>query len=122
MPLALGEPASDYPWRWSIYRWLDGETAAPERIADLRGFATDLAEFLLALQRIDPKDGPLPGPHNFCRGGPLTTYDAETRQALAALRGTIDVDAAAQVLETALATTGKLRRCGFTATSARATC
>ncbi len=45
MPLALGEPASDYPWRWSIYRWLDGETAAPERIADLRGFATDLANF-----------------------------------------------------------------------------
>ncbi len=47
----------------------------------------------------------MPGPHNFYRGGPLTTYDAETRQALAALRGTIDVDAAAQVLETALATT-----------------
>ena len=105
MPLAIGEPAADFPWRWSIYRWLEGETVAPERIADLRDFATSLAQFLIALQRIDPKDGPSPGPHNFYRGGPLRTYDGETRQALAALGGTIDADAAAEVWEAALATT-----------------
>ena len=27
VPLAMGEPAEGYPWRWSIYRWLDGENA-----------------------------------------------------------------------------------------------
>ncbi len=26
MPVAVGEPAEGYPWKWSIYRWLQGET------------------------------------------------------------------------------------------------
>ena len=104
-PLAIGEPAGDYPWRWSIYRWIEGDTAAPERIADLSGFAASLAQFLIALQRINTTDGPGPGPHNFYRGGSLTTYDAETRQAIAALKGKIDVKAATEVWEAALKTT-----------------
>ncbi len=105
VPLAIGEPADGYPWKWSVYRWLEGETAASVHISDLRDFATSLAQFLIALQRIDPTDGPLPGPHNFYRGGALTTYDAETRQAIAALKGKIDVDAATDVWEGALETT-----------------
>jgi aminoglycoside phosphotransferase (APT) family kinase protein len=105
VPLAIGEPADGYPWRWSIYRWLDGETAAHERIADLRDFATSLARFLIALQRIDPTGGPAPGAHNFHRGAPPATYDAETRQAIAALKSSIDVGAATEVWEAALAST-----------------
>ena len=27
-PLAMGKPTEDYPWPWSVYRWLEGETAA----------------------------------------------------------------------------------------------
>jgi aminoglycoside phosphotransferase (APT) family kinase protein len=104
-PLALGAPEDDYPWKWSIYSWLDGESAASGRIADLNRFATDLGAFLCALQRIDPTGGPVAGPHNFYRGGLLSTYDAETRTALAALRGTIDADAATTVWERALAAT-----------------
>lgn len=104
-PLAMGEPGDVYPWRWSIYRWLEGDTAAIARIADLDDFATSLAQFLIALQHIDTTDGPLAGPHNCYRGGPLTTYDSETRKAIAALKGKIDVDAATEVWETALATT-----------------
>lgn len=104
-PIAIGEPADGYPWKWSIYRWLDGDTAAPGCIADLRDFAASLAQFLTALHRIDPGGGPRPGPHNFYRGGLLSTYDAETRQALAALQRAIDVDAATEVWEAALATT-----------------
>jgi len=103
--LALGEPAGGYPWRWCIYGWIEGDTAAPERIADLSDFATSLARFLIALQRIDPTDGPRPGPHNFYRGGSLTTYDAETRQAIALLKGKIDTKAATEVWEAALKTT-----------------
>ena len=68
-------------------------------------FATTLAQFLLALQRIDAAGGPPPGPHNFFRGGPLTVYDRETRQAIAALNGLIDTDLAIAVWEAALATT-----------------
>ena len=104
VPLAIGKPADGYPWKWSIYSWLEGDTAASAPIADLCDFATSLAQFLSALQRIDPTDGPLPGPHSFYRGGSLTTYDAETRRAIAALKGKIDVDAASAVWEAALAT------------------
>jgi aminoglycoside phosphotransferase (APT) family kinase protein len=102
VPLAMGLPAHGYPWHWSIYRWLDGEVAAIERIADLAEFATTLAHFLTALQRIDPTGGPPAGPHSFYRGGPLTVYDPETRQAIAALQGEIDTYAAAEVWEAAL--------------------
>ena len=28
-PLAMGEPAEGYPWHWSVYRWIEGESAAP---------------------------------------------------------------------------------------------
>ncbi|HHT0593513.1 TPA: phosphotransferase [Legionella anisa] len=52
-PLAKGEPAAAYPWRWSIYRWIEGQTASIERIKDMELFATHLAQFLLELQKID---------------------------------------------------------------------
>ena len=105
VPLAKGVSGEGYPWQWSVYWWLEGETATAERIADLRQFATELADFLTALQRIDSAGGPPPGRHNFFRGGPLTVYDAETRQAIAALDGRIDTDATSAVWETALAAT-----------------
>ncbi|MDP4155666.1 MAG: aminoglycoside phosphotransferase family protein [Bacillota bacterium] len=105
VPLAVGEPTEGYPWSWSIYRWLEGESAASTPIADLCDFASSLAQFLLALHRIDSTGGPVAGPHSFYRGGPLKTYDVETRQAIMSLKGKIDVDTAIEVWETALATT-----------------
>ncbi|MGF1575189.1 MAG: aminoglycoside phosphotransferase family protein [Cyanophyceae cyanobacterium] len=105
-PLAKGDPCDRYPWPWSIYGWIEGETAAPERITDLKQVATALAGFLMALQRVDPSHGPAPGSHNFYRGGPLSIYDSETRQALAILSdqsGQIDTHAALAMWEEALA-------------------
>ena len=102
MPLAMGEPVHGYPWRWSIYRWLEGDTAAFAPIADLCDVATSLAQFLVALHHIDSTGGPLSGPHNFYRGGPLITYDVETRQAIAILKDKIDVVATTEVWESAL--------------------
>src|SRR5215211_3777631 len=43
VPLAMGTPGEGYPWHWSVYRWLDGEPSAPDRIADPRRFAAELA-------------------------------------------------------------------------------
>lgn len=103
-PVAIGAPGEEYPWKWSIYRWIDGEPAAIESIRDSGEFAGRLAEFLLALQRIDIVDGPMPGLHNFHRGGSLVIYDEETRQAIALLQGRIDTAGATQVWEAALAT------------------
>ena len=61
VPLAKGTPAEGYPWQWSVYRWLDGETATGERIADPGQAAVALARFVVALQRIEPTGGPPPG-------------------------------------------------------------
>jgi aminoglycoside phosphotransferase (APT) family kinase protein len=90
-PLAKGIPSPDYPYPWSVYRWLDGHTASAEHIADPVAFANDLAEFLVALQAVDAADGPRPGIHNWFRGGTLRTYDNNTRSALHELEGHIDV-------------------------------
>ena len=61
-PLAKGVPGCGFPRPWSVYRWLDGEHATVERVADLNRFAIDLAGFLGALYEIDPAGGrPQPG-------------------------------------------------------------
>lgn len=103
-PVAMGEPGEGYPWKWSIYRWLEGESAAKALIGDMDEFAANLAGFLLALHAIDSTNGPKPGPHNFYRGGDLSTYDAETRQAIDVLKDKINVGLATEIWEMAIAT------------------
>jgi aminoglycoside phosphotransferase (APT) family kinase protein len=104
-PIAIGAPAEGYPWPWSVYGWIEGQTAAVGRIDDPRRFGGALGGFLAALQRIDVTDGPAAGPHNFWRGGPVATYDAQTRAAITALGSRIDADAVTAVWEAALAAT-----------------
>ena len=101
-PLAKGVPGNGFPRPWSVYRWIAGDPATAGGITDLPGFAADLADFLVALYRIDPAGGPGPGTHNFFRGGPVAVYDGETQDALAALQGQIDTALAAEVWRTAL--------------------
>jgi len=101
-PLALGEPTAEYPWKWSVYHWIDGQTAAADRITDMRDFATRLAAFLIALHGIDTTGGPAPGAHNFHRGGSLAVYDAETRGAITVLEDDIDAARARRTWESAL--------------------
>jgi aminoglycoside phosphotransferase (APT) family kinase protein len=98
VPLAKGDPTEGYPWHWSVYRWLDGETPTVDHHGDSRQLAIDLASFITALQRIDPTDGP---PSS--RGGPLATRDEATRTAIEALRGAIDTHAVTAAWEAALA-------------------
>jgi aminoglycoside phosphotransferase (APT) family kinase protein len=101
-PLAMGEPGAGYPWRWSVYRWLGGESVTAAPFADPVAAARDLAAVIAAQQRIDVTDGPRPGPHNSSRGVPLALRDASTRESIAALRGTIDTNAALAGWEAAL--------------------
>jgi aminoglycoside phosphotransferase (APT) family kinase protein len=102
VPLAEGMPAEGYPFTWSVYSWLKGENATSRRITDLGQLAADLAQFVAALQRIDPLGGPSPGEHNFFRGVPLAERDAATRAAIASLEGKIDADQVAPAWEGAL--------------------
>lgn len=104
VPLGHGRPGLGYPYPWSVYRWLDGRAARPDRIGDLVGFATDLAGFLTALYGIDAARGPAAGDHSFHRGNPPVCYDGETRDAIAALPDRALARACTEVWETALAT------------------
>jgi aminoglycoside phosphotransferase (APT) family kinase protein len=92
-PLAKGMPGEGYPWDWSIYSWLEGETSTLDYIADPCQMAKDLAQFIAALQKMDPADGPAPGTHNSSRGVPLAIRDHQTREAITSLGGTIDAGA-----------------------------
>jgi aminoglycoside phosphotransferase (APT) family kinase protein len=105
VPVAMGQPGESYLWNWSVYRWLDGVPASIAAINDLTELAETLAHFLNSLQQIDATDGPAAGPHNFFRGGPLETYDAETRNAIAAVGDRIDAELATEVWEAGLAAT-----------------
>jgi aminoglycoside phosphotransferase (APT) family kinase protein len=101
VPLAKGVPAEGYPWHWSVYKWLEGKDATVDRVADQRQAATDLAQFVHALQRIAPEGVPLAMDQN-SRGLPLVVRDNQTREAIAALRSLIDTDAVTEVWEAAL--------------------
>ena len=105
VPLAMGQPSIEYPWKWSIYRWIKGEPASCGYISNLCDFASSLAHFLQALQFIDARGAPLPGKHSFYRGGSLTHYESETRQAIRSLHGKIDTQTAVDLWEKALVTT-----------------
>lgn len=98
VPLAKGEPAEGYPWAWSIYRWLDGETATVDCIMDLRQTAIDLGKFVTALHAVDASRGPISS-----RGLPLISRDEETRAAINALVGIYDTDAITEIWDAALA-------------------
>jgi aminoglycoside phosphotransferase (APT) family kinase protein len=105
VPLALGRSADDYPWPWSVRRWIDGRPAHRDLITDLTGFARDLAGFLVALQRCDTAEGPTAGAHSFFRGATLAVYDTETRAAIATLGPRVNGRLATAVWDAALAAT-----------------
>ena len=96
--VGVGEPAEGYPWSWSVYLWLEGENPNVGHVTDPDALARDLAQLVEALRRVD-LTGPLAG-----RGEPLATRDDETRDALAALEGVIDTEAASDAWDAALRT------------------
>ena len=96
-PVAVGHPASGYPFPWAIYRWIDGQPYADELVGDERQAAADLARFVAELRTIDPVAG---APRAGRR--PLRELDAATRTAIDSLRNVIDRDAAMAAWERAL--------------------
>jgi aminoglycoside phosphotransferase (APT) family kinase protein len=102
-PLAKGHPSEDYPWPWSVNKWIEGETLSKENMNDLNQFARDLATFLIELQSIDASGGPLAGRHNFYRGGPLVVYDEESRNAIENNKDTFNERLLKEIWELALA-------------------
>ncbi len=75
IPLGKGGPSEEFPYPWSVYRWIDGDIAASSPIDDVSAFAEDVADFLLHLQGIDTIGGPPPGQHSYFRGCSVTFDD-----------------------------------------------
>jgi aminoglycoside phosphotransferase (APT) family kinase protein len=97
-PVAAGEPVAEFPYPWGVVEWLPGEMASLECLSDPVEAALDLAAFVRALQAVDATDGP-----RHPRGGPLRHSDESVRRTLAELEGELDVAAALEVWEQALA-------------------
>jgi aminoglycoside phosphotransferase (APT) family kinase protein len=98
VPLAVGQPADGYPFRWYLSPWLEGENPRADGSVDIRQLALDLAAFVHALQSIDPTNAPAPGK----RGGPLAGADRFTRASAERLRGETDVDCLLEVWDAGL--------------------
>ncbi|MBM7694862.1 aminoglycoside phosphotransferase (APT) family kinase protein [Peribacillus deserti] len=82
IPIAKGNANEEYPWSWSVYKWIEGEPLSHYNIENLNHIAKDLGLFLKELQAIDASEGPLAGKHNFYRGGSLSIYNEESRNAI----------------------------------------
>jgi aminoglycoside phosphotransferase (APT) family kinase protein len=78
-----GMPGEDYPWPWTVYRWLPGRSALLQPVADLRQEAAVLAAFVGALQAINT----VGGPGSEFRGVPLSGVDRSVREAVTRLTG-----------------------------------
>lgn len=103
VPLARGAPGEGYPWEWSVYRWLTGETASIAHLDDPNQAARDLAGFTTALWGVPTVGWPPPEPPVSYRDTPLATRDEAVREALAALRGQLDDAAVVAAWERSLA-------------------
>lgn len=96
-----GEPTEEYPFPWSVQRWIDGECPVEGRVTDPDALARDLAAFVTALRKADLGNAP-----NAYRGVPLATVDAQTRAAIEELRRTdepFDAEAATATWERSIA-------------------
>jgi aminoglycoside phosphotransferase (APT) family kinase protein len=96
--VAVFEPGPDYPERWSVIRWIDGErpevidasTSVDPRREDL---ARDLAAVLEALQGTDvPAEAASNPDLQWYRGEPLATMDQVTRENIERCRSLEDFD------------------------------
>jgi len=95
-PVAKGQPTSDYPFTWAIYRWIDGHPYADQLIDDEGRAARDLARFVTELRQIPPAADAPAGRR------PLAQLDAGTRTSITASAGAIDVPAALAAWESGL--------------------
>lgn len=103
VPVAIGVPSERYPYSWSVLEWIPGDPLSSDDDIDFAMLIDDLSGFLRSLHGLHTAGGPVPGAHNFYRGGALRTYDRETRTLLDAMHSNPDAAAAEKVWESALA-------------------
>ena len=92
IPIKMGNPSHDYPFNFSIYKWLDGTSANFLKLNDkaLESIAIQLAKFLKELHGIVGIDGQSPGKHNGWGGDHVSVYDEGARKQISELSEIID--------------------------------
>ena len=71
-PVAIGEPGHGYPLPWAVQTWIPGSVATGEGRASTDVFASDLAEFIADVRRIETYGREFDGEG---RGGDLASHD-----------------------------------------------
>ena len=105
-PIKMGKPSADYPYPFSIYKWLSGKSINLLTLTDKEKeqLTFDLSKFLKELQSISDIEGPEPGQHNWWRGDHVSVYDKGAREQIAELAEIIDVTRALALWDKACAT------------------
>lgn len=88
-PVAKGEPDAQYPFAWSVYRWIEGHELDPSRVEDPERLGIDLAAFVAGLESTDLMGAQREGELSWYRGGPLSDMADTTDQHFAALGGLV---------------------------------
>jgi aminoglycoside phosphotransferase (APT) family kinase protein len=98
LPVRVGRPSEDFPWPWSIAKWVEG-TPGNEVNPDVLGrAATPLGSFFRALHHGAPRDAPF----NEFRSVPLLSHEANFRGRLDQLGESIDRDAVLAIWQSAI--------------------
>ena len=105
-PIKMGKPSADYPYPFSIYKWLSGKSINLLTLTDQEKeqLAFDMAKFLKELQAIMDIKGPEPGQHSWWRGDHVSIYDKGAREQIAELAEIIDAGQALALWDKANAT------------------
>ena len=106
VPIRMGNASHDYPFNFSIYKWLEGTSANFLKLNDkaLESIAIQLAKFLKELHGIVGIDGPSPGKHNGWGGDHVSVYDEGARKQISELSEIIDEYKAMELWEQACKT------------------
>lgn len=97
--LAAGRPGEDYPWGWSVVRWIPGTAPEPCSVASA-AVGRDLGRFVTALREVDSHGGPVKT--GLQRGVPLANRDRITRDAVDELGSRVERDAVLAIWQDAV--------------------
>jgi len=97
VPQALGSPSANYPYPWTVCRWVEGEHVPVDALDDPARAAADLAAFVATFRSFDPAGAP-----RGARDWHLAEEDGDVRGAIAASDGLIDTAAVRRAWQRAL--------------------
>jgi aminoglycoside phosphotransferase (APT) family kinase protein len=95
-PVVIGAPGRDYPMPWLVQTWLEGTVAIDADPSESDFFATDLAELICGVRRIDTRGRRYSG---YGRGGALADHDEWIQKCLTRSEGLLDVEVLGRIWE-----------------------